>query len=86
MFIKGKRNLRVGKHYHVICNCLKKCLRDLLYNMLLMFMLIYRLLLIISFVAINKKGFKISAYKDLAQFITNLATYILWFLRLKTFL
>jgi hypothetical protein len=66
MFIKGKRNLRVGKHYHVMCNCLEGCLRDLLCNMLLMLVLIYRLLLVILFVVINKKGFKVNSRKDLA--------------------
>jgi hypothetical protein len=66
MFIKDKENSRVSKYYHVVCNCLEKCLRNLLCNMLLMLMLIYKLLLVKPFVMINKKGFKVSACKDLA--------------------
>jgi hypothetical protein len=80
MFIKGKENLRVSKHYHVARNCLEKCLEDLLCNVLLMLVLMYKSLLVILFVAINKKGFKVSVCKDLAQFTANLATYMLWFL------
>jgi hypothetical protein len=64
MFTKDKRNLKVNKHYHVVHNCLEGCLRDLLYNMLLMLMFIYRLLLVTSFVTISKKGFKVNTYKD----------------------
>jgi hypothetical protein len=86
MFIKGKKNSRVGEYYYVIRNCLEKCLKDLLYNVLLMFILMYRLLLIISFVIISKKSFKVSSCKDLAQFAVNLVTRMLWFLRQKTFL
>jgi hypothetical protein len=80
MFTKGKRNSRVSKYYHVIYNCLERCLKNLFCNVLLMLVLIYKLLSVILFVIISKKGFKISSYKDLAQFITNLATYMLWFL------
>jgi hypothetical protein len=86
MFTKDKRNLKVNKHYYIARNCLKKCLEDLLCDVLLMLILIYRLLLIILFVVISKKGFKVSNHKDSAQFAANLATYILWFLRPKTFL
>jgi hypothetical protein len=77
MFTKDKRNSRVSKHYHITHNCLKKCLGDLFYNMLLMLMLIYKLSLVTLFVAINKKSFKINACKDLAQFTTNLVTRML---------
>jgi hypothetical protein len=77
MFIKGKRNSKVSKHYYVICNCLKRCLKDLLCDVLLMLMLMYRLSLVTPFIVISKKGFKVSACKDLAQFTANLATYIL---------
>jgi hypothetical protein len=80
MFTKGKRNSKVSEHYHIARNCLERCLRDLLCNVLLMLVLMYRLLLIILFVAISEKGFEVSAYKDLAQFAANLATRILWFL------
>jgi hypothetical protein len=65
MFIKDKGNLKVSKHYYIMRNCLKGCLRDLFYNVLLIFMFIYKLLLVILFVTINKKGFKVSACKDL---------------------
>jgi hypothetical protein len=86
MFIKGKKNLRVDKYYYVARNCLKKCLGDLLYNVLLMLVLMYKLLSVTLFVAIGRKGFEVSACKDLAQFAANLATHIFWFLRPKTFL
>jgi hypothetical protein len=73
MFTKDKKNLRVSKHYHVIHNCLKECLGDLLCNVLLMLVLTYKLLLVTLFIAISRKGFKVGAYKDLAQFAANLA-------------
>jgi hypothetical protein len=65
MFTKGKKNSRVNKHYYIIRNCLKKCLGDLLYNVLLILMLTYKLLSVILFVVISKKGFEISDRKDL---------------------
>jgi hypothetical protein len=77
MFTKDKGNSKVSKHYHVTHNCLKRCLRDLLYNVLLILMLTYKLLSVTPFVIISKKGFKVSAHKDLAQFMTNLATRML---------
>jgi hypothetical protein len=80
MFIKSKRNLRVGKHYHVARNCLERCLGDLLCDVLLMLVLTYRSSSVIPFVAISRKGFKISDHKDLAQFAANLVTCMLWFL------
>jgi hypothetical protein len=86
MFTKGKGNSRVGKYYYVTRNCLKRCLRDLLCDVLLMLVLMYRLLSVTPFVAIGRKGFKIGSYKDLAQFTANLVTRMLWFLRPKTFL
>jgi hypothetical protein len=86
MFIKGKGNSRVSKYYHVAHNCLERCLGDLLCDMLLMLVFIYRLLSVTPFVAISKKGFKVSKHKDLAQFAANLAICILWFLRPKAFL
>jgi hypothetical protein len=66
MFTEGKRNLRVSKYYYVTHNCLKKCLRDLLCNVLLMLVLMYRLSSVTLFVIISRKGFKVSACKDLA--------------------
>jgi hypothetical protein len=77
MFIKDKRNPRVNKHYHITRNCLEKCLEDPLYNVLLMLVLIYRLSLVILFVAISKKGFEVNNRKDPAQFAANLATRML---------
>jgi hypothetical protein len=66
MFTKGKGNSRVGKYYHVTRNCLERCLRDLLCNVLLMLVLMYRLLSVILFVVISRKGFKVSKRKNLA--------------------
>jgi hypothetical protein len=66
MFTKGKRNLKIGKHYYVARNCLEECLGDPLYNVLLMLMLTYRLLLVTPFVAARGKGFEVGARKDLA--------------------
>jgi hypothetical protein len=66
MFIKGKRNLRISKHYHVIYNYLERCLRDLLCDMLLMLVLMYRLLSVILFITISEKGFEVNNCKDLA--------------------
>jgi hypothetical protein len=80
MFTKNKKNLRVNKHYHVTHNCLKKCLENLLPNVLLILVLTYKLLSVTSFIAISKKGFEISKHKDSAQFVANLVTHILWFL------
>jgi hypothetical protein len=77
MFTKGKGNPKIGKHYHVARNYLEECLGDPLYDVLLMLMLMYRLLLVTPFVAARGKGFEVGAHKDLVQFAANLAICIL---------
>jgi hypothetical protein len=64
MFTKGKGNPKIGKHYHVARNCLKKCLGDPLYNVLLMLVLTYRSSSVTPFVAARGKGFEVGAHKD----------------------
>jgi hypothetical protein len=55
MFVR--ENLNIREHYHVTRNCLEECLEDLLCNVLLMLMVMYRSLLVTPFVATSEKGF-----------------------------
>jgi hypothetical protein len=75
-----KKNQKITEHYYIVCNCLKGCLGDLLYNLLLMLVVTFRSLSVTLFIATNRNRFEIRTQKDPAQFTATLITQMLWFL------
>jgi hypothetical protein len=80
-----KENQKITEHYYIVYNCLEGCLGDLLYDLLLMFVVMFRSLSVTPFVATNRNGFEVRTQKDPVQFTATLVTQMLWFLQPKTF-
>jgi hypothetical protein len=78
-------NAGIREHYHVARNCLQECLGDPLCDVLFIIVVTLSSCSVTPWVAPNAKGFVPGERKDLAQFAANLATRMLWFLRLNAF-